>query len=345
MTEIVDLRSDTLTRPSPAMREVIASAEVGDDVFDEDPTINKLQEKVVALTGMEAALFVPSGTMANQLAIRCQTQIGDEVLLDDCGHVMNYEAGAIAAISAVIPRQIHATNGFITAGQVVSNVRCEDDHHAPLSLVVLENTHNMAGGTVFPLSEMQAIREVTAQRAIAVHIDGARIFNASVAAGVPLTEYARCCDTLSFCFSKGLGAPVGSMLVGSAETIGLARRMRKMLGGGMRQSGLLAAAAIYALDHNVKRLADDHRHARELAAAIDRTKHFSLLSGPPETNIVFMCIKDSDAADAVCEKLADYGVLAFSTKPDRIRFVFHLDINDDQAAQTVRAIEQLDQIY
>jgi len=342
MTEIIDLRSDTMTKPSAAMRQAIAAADVGDDVFDEDPTIHKLQEKVVALTGMQAALFVPSGTMANQLAIRCQTVIGDEALLDAGGHVLNYEAGGIAAISGVIPRSISSERGVVTAQTIESHLRAVNDHHAPVRLVILENTHNMAGGTIFPLTEQKRIRELTRSRGIAVHVDGARIFNASVATGVSIAEYASCCDTLAFCFSKGLGAPVGSMIAGSSETIALARRMRKMLGGGMRQAGLLAAAAIYALDHNIEGLADDHRRARDLASSIEACDNFSLYDGAPETNILFMRVDTPGGAQPVVDKLAQLGVLALATQMNRIRFVTHLDINDDQIAKAKEMLVQVD---
>ena len=342
MSQIVDLRSDTLTVPSPEMRKRMAAAEVGDDVFGEDPTVNRLQAVAAELAGKETALFVPSGTMANQLAVRCQTRLGDEVLMERSCHIINYEAGGMAAISGTLSRQIPGENGKITAAQIEKHLRPQNDHYAPVSLVTLENTHNNAGGTVFPISEMEAIASLARERNFAVHIDGARIFNASVAAGVSVAEYGRFCDTMSFCFSKGLGAPIGSVLTGSVAVIGFARRMRKMLGGGMRQAGIIAAAALYTLEQNIDRLAEDHRRASELATGLAELKHFTLPCGEPETNIILLETDLAGGAPAVVDSLAGEGVLLLPRNEKLMRLVTHLDIDDAGIARALTAFRKID---
>ncbi len=351
MSTVVDLRSDTFTRPTPAMRAAIAAAEVGDDVFGEDPTVNRLEEHASDLTGKEAALFVPSGTMANQLAIRSQTSPGDEILLEEGTHPYNFESGAPAALSGVQVRPLRGERGVFTAEQMAQHLRGYDDHYAPVTLVVVENTNNRAGGALFPLGELERIWELARASGLNLHIDGARIFNASIAAGVPVSAYGSHCHSLSFCFSKGLGAPVGSVLCGSRDLIKRARRFRKMFGGGMRQAGFLAAAALHALEHHVERLADDHARATRLAAGIAAAEGFRVVNDPPDTNIL---VVDADAvvlrgkrspeqtlAAAVCTALGDRQVLALTVGPSRLRLVTHLDVDDDGIGRAIRAFEEI----
>jgi threonine aldolase len=324
-----------MTRPTTAMRAAIAAAEVGDDVFGEDPTILRLQERAAAIAGKEAALFVPSGTMANQLAIRTQTQPGDEILLEQDSHPFNYESGAPAVLSGAQIRALPGERGVIRAGQIAAALRGTNDHYAPQTLIIVENTHNRAGGAVFPLGEIARISALAREQGLALHMDGARIFNAAVASGQPVAEYARLSDTISFCFSKGLGAPVGSVLAGSRELVGRARRFRKMLGGGMRQAGILAAAALHALDHHVERLAEDHARARRLAAALAEAPRLRVVNDPPETNIVLVEV-DGPPAPQFCQALQAEDVWVLPVSPVRMRLVTHLDVND---AGIDRAIE------
>ncbi|MCP4645531.1 MAG: aminotransferase class I/II-fold pyridoxal phosphate-dependent enzyme [bacterium] len=327
----VDLRSDTVTKPSLAMREAMAEAEVGDDVMGEDPTVNRLQQRVSEMAGMEAALFVPSGTMANLLAVLAQTRPGDTVALHRDSHPFNYESGNLAMVAGVLTRTADGPCGVMSPEDVAPHIIPGDDHHfSPTTLVCLENTTNRGGGAVYSVSETQKIAGLVHDHGLRLHCDGARIFNACVATGATLTDYAGHVDTLSFCFSKGLGAPVGSVLVGDVDTIDRAHRFRKMLGGGMRQAGILAAAALYALEHNVCKLADDHRRAAAFRAALEDVCTFPF---PSPTNIVFV---DVDDAQACMERLAEQGVLVGATGPNRIRAVFHLDVDD---AGLDRAIE------
>ena len=335
MRGIVDLRSDTLTKPSPEMRRAMAEAEVGDDVFGEDPTVNLLEKEIAARVGEEAALFVPSGTMANQIAIRSQAQPGDEILLEADCHVFNYESGGAAALAGLLPRQIKGARGMLTVAQIEEHLRGINDHYAPVSMILMENTHNVSGGAILPLDGMRAIAACAQARGLAVHVDGARIFNASVAAGVPVTEYAASCDTLSICFSKGLGAPVGSVLTGTREVITRARRFRKMLGGGMRQAGILAAAARYALAHHVERLAEDHARATRLAAAIGALEGFGIAADPPDTNIVLVNVTNDRSAPEVCEALAAQGLLCLPRNARQMRLVTHLGLGDDDITRAI----------
>jgi len=265
---MIDLRSDTVTKPSPAMREAMAQAEVGDDVFGEDPTVNRLQEVAARLLGKEAALFVPSGTMGNQLCVRLHTRPGDEIIVEAGAHVVRYESGAAAGLSGVQTHWLPGTRGILEADQIEAAIRPPDYHNPPTTLICLENTHNRGGGTIYPLETTKAIRKVAEARGIAMHLDGARLFNAVVVTGVPAAEYARHFETVTFCLSKGLGAPVGSLICADRERVVKLRRLRKMFGGGMRQAGILAAAGLYALEHNIARLAEDHAHAKRLAEAL-----------------------------------------------------------------------------
>ncbi|MCK4305378.1 MAG: aminotransferase class I/II-fold pyridoxal phosphate-dependent enzyme [Candidatus Eisenbacteria sp.] len=353
MPNLIDLRSDTVTQPTAEMRRAMAEADLGDDVFSEDPTVNHLQRRAAQLLGKDAAIFVPSGTMANQLAIRTQTNLGDEIILEQNAHILNHESGAAAAFSGVQTRQLPGRRGVITTEQIARCLRGSNDHYAPVSLVCLENTHNRAGGAVFPLDEMKRIYRLTRDRGLALHIDGARIFNASTCTGIPVSAYAACCDTISFCFSKGLGAPVGSVLLGTADLIARARRVRKMLGGGMRQAGIIAAGALHALEHHVERLADDHRRARGLAEGIASVAGFRVVNDPPETNIVIIGVKahptetaartaaSSRNAQEVCQALAQRSVLTLPVSDSEIRLVTHMDVDDDAVDQAVGAFRTL----
>ena len=334
----IDLRSDTVTRPDVGMRSAMAAAEVGDDVFGEDPTVNLLQERVASLLGKEAALFTPSGTMANQLALASQTQPGDEVLIDRAAHVVNYESGAGAALSGLQFRTFDSPVG----GFRVEDLRplCRAVHYwLPRTRVVeLENTHNGRGGEIFRIERMREIGEWARTQGYRVHLDGARLWNASVASGVPLHEYAACAHTVSVCFSKGLGAPVGSAVAGDAETIRRAHGFRKRWGGGMRQVGILAAAALYALDHNLPRLADDHRKARLLAAAVGRSSRLAM-AHPVETNILIIEVVDPDDTPvAVVEALKREGVLGAVWDDRRLRLVTHLDVSAEDVEKAAQIL-------
>ena len=332
MTEIIDLRSDTITRPTDAMRRAMAEAEVGDDMFGEDPTVRRLEERFCELTGMAAAVFVPSGTMANQLAIRAQTEPGDEVITHPESHIIHYESGAPAALSGVMPRFAQGPRGMFTANDVRALVRADDPHCCVSKLVTLENTHNRGGGKVWPIDQLQEVIDTAHDLGMRAHIDGARIWNASVASGQTVRAIVANADTVSACFSKGLGAPVGSALAGDAATIKRARRFRKQLGGSMRQAGILAAAALHALDHHLERLADDHANARALADRLAETPGVLLDPAEVETNIVFFDLDPRVGhAAAVCERCAAAGVRMFSEGPSRIRAVTNLHVSAAQA--------------
>ncbi|RME21669.1 MAG: low-specificity L-threonine aldolase [Deltaproteobacteria bacterium] len=331
---MIDLRSDTVTRPTPAMRRAVASAEVGDDVYGEDPTVNRLEALAAERLGKERALFLPSGTMGNQVAIRCHTEPGDEVIVEDGAHPFHYEAGGAALISGVLLRRIAGTAGVIDPAALQAEFRDEDVHHAPQRLVCVEDTSNRGGGTVWPLAHLDEVAAVAHRHGAATHMDGARLFNAVVASGIPATRRVRGYDTVTFCLSKGLGAPVGSLLCGPAEVIAKARRVRKALGGGMRQAGLLAAAGIHALEHHVDRLADDHARAAALARGLARR---GLEVQPPQTNMVYVTVDD---ARALVARLRDHGVLCGAVGADRIRLVLHLDIHDEDVDATLAAFDR-----
>ncbi len=342
MTNVIDLRSDTVTRPSPAMRQVMAAAEVGDDVFGEDPTVNRLQEQLAELLGKEAALFVPSGTMGNEIAVKCHTRPGDEVVCEAGCHVYNFESGAAPFLSGVQFRPIAGQRGVITVEQVEEAINPPPDHFPRTSLITVENTHNSAGGTIFPVAELERIYFLAKKRNLKLHLDGARIWNAAIAAGVSVKEYARHCDSISVCFSKGLGAPVGSAVAGSKEFITEAHRLRKLFGGGMRQVGILAAAAIYALDHNLERLQEDHRHARWLAEALAEMPGIKLDLESVQTNIVIFDIAETGRPAAeVVQKLKKNGVLVVPFGNARIRAVTHLDVSAQDIQRAVEVFKKV----
>jgi threonine aldolase len=329
VTDLIDLRSDTVTRPTPAMREAMARADVGDDVFGEDPTVNALEEEVARLTGKQAALFVPSGTMGNQLAIATQTRPGDDVVVGEGAHPVLYEAGAGAALSGV-QFSIAGRGGFYTPEELEAAVQPRAYWTPRTSLVAIENTHNRAGGRAWTLAGSIAIAEKARALGLAAHVDGARVWNASMALGVEVAALCAPFDTASVCFSKGLGAPVGSAFCATRALVEEARRFRKRWGGGMRQAGVLAAAALHALAHHRERLAEDHANARALAQALARVTRLRVDLAAVETNIVNVDV-DGSAAQLAREAQA-LGVLVIATGPRRLRLVTHLDVSREETA-------------
>jgi threonine aldolase len=331
---MIDLRSDTVTKPSPAMREAMAQAEVGDDVFGEDPTVNRLQDMAAHLLEKDAALFVPSGTMGNQLCVRLHTRPGDEIIVEAGAHVVRYESGAAAGLSGVQTRWLPGTRGILDVDQIEAAIRSPEYHNPPTTLICLENTHNRGGGTIYPLDMIKAIRKVAEARGIAMHLDGARLFNAVVATGIPAAEYARHFETVTFCLSKGLGAPVGSLICADRERVARLRRLRKMFGGGMRQAGILAAAGLYALEHNVARLAEDHAHAKRLAEALAGLPGVRINPTHVETNIVVLDVSETRrSADELLALLKAEGLLLVPLTTTTLRAVTHLDVSRDQIEQ------------
>ncbi len=342
VNDAIDLRSDTITRPTPGMREAIARAEVGDDVFGEDPTVNALQERVAALLGKEKAMFVASGTMGNATAIRAHTQPADEIIADSDSHFFNYETGGPAALSGCSTRLVHGKRGVFTADQVRAAVR-RDDQHLPVSrLIVIENTHNRGCGKVWPVERVAEIRQAADEFGLSMHLDGARLMNACVAGGRKPTDYTQYFDTVSICFSKGLGAPVGSAVAGGADLLKRAQRARKMFGGGMRQAGVLAAAALYALDHHVDRLADDHANAKRLATVLADCPGIVLDPATVETNIVYFDVEAPwHSAAELVERLAEVDVLCFALGPKQVRMVASLEATGDKIDAAVERIRKV----
>ncbi len=340
--KLIDLRSDTVTRPTPAMREAMARAEVGDDVYGEDPSVNALQERVAALLGKEAGLFVASGTMANQVSLGTLTRPGDEIVCDAGAHCISFESGALAALWGVQARAIPAERGLLDPAQVEAAIRPVHDVYPRTRVVEIENTHNRGGGAVYQLDRIHALAEVARRHGLHLYMDGARLWNACAATGLSPDEYAREATVVSVCLSKGLGAPVGSVVCGPKDLVQHARRLRKRLGGGMRQAGILAAAGLHALDHHVERLAEDHENARRLADHLVRLG--ATLVFPVETNLVFAAFAGRSAAD-VSKRFASEGVLANpeGSRPDALRFVTHLDVSradvDAAAERIARALQ------
>ena len=335
----IDLRSDTITQPDDAMREVMAHAVVGDDVLGDDPTVRELEQRTAALLGKEAAVFVPSGTMANQLAIRSLTRPGDAILLDANAHIYCYEAGAPAALAGVQVSLLDGARGQFTAAQLEAALPPRDDHFAPPSLVCIENTHNRGGGSVWPLEQIESVTTAARGHGLSLHLDGARLWNASVASGVSEAEYASHFDTVSVCFSKGLGAPVGSILAGTADVIAKARFYRKQQGGAMRQVGIIAAAARHALEHNRSRLADDHANGRALANGLAKLPGLEVDAAGVETNMVFIGTGDRDAG-ALAKRLEELGVRLLDTGPHTLRAVTNLTVSAEKVGQALTAFEQ-----
>jgi threonine aldolase len=347
--EAIDLRSDTVTRPTPAMREVMASAPVGDDVFRDDPSVLELERRVAELLGKEAALFVPSGTMANQLAVRSQTRSGDEIIVHSDCHILNYESGGAASLAGVTIRPVSSADGSLPLEQVRGLIHQTDDpHFAPTTLICMENTHNGAGGRIVDEVNWRAITRLARGRGIASHLDGARLMNAAVGSNTPASELAGPFDTVSLCLSKGLGAPVGSLLAGPSATMARAYRFRKMYGGGMRQAGILAAAGVHALDHHVERLADDHRRARWLAESFHGMDGLGVNLDSVQTNLVYFHIDsdhplaaaDPNGAPALVRLLAESDVW-ITGGAHRMRAVMHLDVDDADVERTIEVARSL----
>ena len=337
---MIDFRSDTVTLPTPAMLAYMQAAPLGDDVFGEDPSINALEAKTASLFGMEAGLFCPSGTMTNQLAIKTHTQAGDEVICEELSHIYQYEGGGIASNSGSSVKLLRGNRGRITAEQVLAAINPEDVHKPISKLVSLENTCNRGGGACYDFSEIEAIQKVAKSNGLGLHLDGARIFNAIVHKKEDPKQYGKVFDSISICLSKGLGAPVGSVLLGAAPFIKKARRWRKVFGGGMRQAGSLAAAAIYALDNHIERLKEDHAKALEIKTALLK-KDFVKEIFEVETNIVIAHIEGKYNATQLAAALKEKNILVIAMTPALIRFVVHLDITNEMLASTLETIEKL----
>ena len=339
MPDIIDLRSDTVTKPTPGMRRAMAEAEVGDDMVGEDPTVNRLEALCCELFGKEAAVFACSGTQSNQMAVRAHCRSGDELLINETGHIANFEAGGPAALSGVTVRTILAPGGMLDVGDLEGRIRANNQHLCPTRLVCIENTTNLGGGRAYPLAQIERIGRWAHRHGLQVHIDGARLFNAVVSQGYSAADVARHVDTVSVCFSKGLGCPMGSILVGDAEAIARARRARKLFGGALRQAGIVAAAAIYALENHVDRLADDHANARLLAEAIAETPGLSVDLDAVETNLVFFEVDaEWGTAAELSARLLQQNVKIGAVGPQRLRACTHLDVDRDDV---LRAVEVL----
>jgi len=333
----IDLRSDTVTKPTPAMRAVMAEAEVGDDVYGEDPTVNRLEAMAAELLGKEAALFVPTGVMGNQLAIRLHTRPGDEVIVESTSHLIRYEGGSASSLSGVQLCCVPGDRGRLSPESVEAAIRPRDLHNPPTTLVCLEQTHNAGGGSVYPLETIHRVTEVVRAYGLALHLDGARLFNAAVKTGVSAADYARPFDTVSFCLSKGLGAPVGSIVVSDAARVLKLRRLRKVFGGGMRQVGILAAAGVYALEHHIPRLAEDHVNAHHLATLLQDIPGVVVDVKAVETNMVMFQVPHSSKSTAML--LADCreaGVLLNAVGDRAFRVVTHLDVTRDDMVAASR---------
>jgi threonine aldolase len=338
---IIDLRSDTVTRPSAGMLDAMMTAPLGDDVFGDDPTVNLLEAKVAGMFGMEAALFCASGTMANQVAIKAHTQPGDEVICHELSHIYYYEGGGIAMNSGASVCLLPGEKGRINARQVLEHINPALDVHRPLTrLVSVENTMNKGGGSIYDFSELETIGQVCKENSLKYHLDGARLFNALVETPESPADFGGLFDSISICLSKGLGAPVGSVLIGTSEFIGKARRIRKVFGGGMRQAGILAAAGIYALDHHVQRLTEDHGRAKQLAKILKSLPWVESIV-EPESNLLFFNISPAFPAQQFLAKLRDKNIHTMALSPQTVRFVTHLDFTDDMLCETERVLKGL----
>ncbi len=338
--QIIDLRSDTVTQPSPGMRTAMADAAVGDDVFGDDPTVNLLEQRTAELLGKEAALFVPSGTMANQIALRCHTRPGDGLLLEENSHIYLYEAGAAAALSGLTCHLLPGERGIFTPDAVENAIRETNVHFPRSRLLSLENTHNRGGGTVWSLEQIDAVCQTARDNKMRLHLDGARLWNATAVTGIAESEYSSRFDSVSVCFSKGLGAPVGSVLAGRDELIQRARHIRKQFGGGMRQAGIIAAGAMYAMDHHRERLVEDHNNARRLAEGISSIPGLSIDPASVSTNMVYFDVMDQIAA-AVVDRLQELGVLVLALTPARIRAVTSLAVDEAAIDRALAIVSQI----
>ena len=339
---MIDLRSDTVTRPTEGMREAMYRAEVGDDVIDTDPTLEELQHRIATLLGKESAIFMPSGTMTNQIALRVHCKPGDEFLCESDCHIYNYEQGAFAQLSGLVAGTIQGDQGVLTLKELKDKIRPINEHMVETRLLCLENTHNRGSGKVLPQAHVISVCRWAHEHGLQTHLDGARLFNASVATGLSLEELADPFDSVSVCFSKGLGTPLGSCLAGTKEFVARARRARKLFGGGMRQVGIVAAAALYALDHHIDRLKIDHEHAKRLAATASRFDFLKVMGGEPETNILIFHIDEAwGTAQQFANELERRGVRVMAFSPTAIRMVTHLDVSSDQIDQACRSIHSI----
>ena len=337
---IVDFRSDTVTKPGKEMLDTMMLAKVGDDVFGEDPSINELEHLAATLFGMEAAMFCPSGTMTNQIAIKCHTQPGDEVICEESSHVYQYEGGGIAFNSGASVKLILGDRGRITAAQVQAAIQPDDPHRPHSSLVSLENTSNRGGGSCYDFEDIKKIQHVCKANELVFHLDGARLWNALVAKKQTPLQYGQVFDSISVCLSKSLGCPVGSLLLGKKELIKKARRVRKVFGGGMRQAGFLAAAGIYALNNNIERLEEDHQHAKQIAASLVTSKYVNHIL-PVETNIIIFETSESITAPELVARLKEKEILGYAIAPNRVRLVLHLDITPQMVEHTIDTFKLL----
>ena len=337
---MIDLRSDTVTQPTPEMRAHMLEAEVGDDVFEEDPSLNAFQQRMAAMFGMEAGLFVPSGTMGNQLGLMVLTRPCDEIILDEQAHIFNYESAAASMLSSVQLRTLAGEHGLLSADQIRPAIRNARDWEPTSRVIAVEHTANKGGGTCYDMNTLQQISELAGEHGLYFHIDGARIWNAITATGQKPEEFGELADTLSICFSKGLGAPVGSMILGSEKNIKKARKLRKVLGGGMRQAGLLAAAAEYAVDHHWPKLQDDHRRAKALCEVIQSCPSLEIDPQRVQSNIVIFDVKDRTAEHALSE-LQDHDIRMVPFGPNTIRATFHIQVDDNDLEQVSRTFKQL----
>lgn len=340
MINVIDLRSDTVTRPGKEMLDYMLKAEVGDDVFGDDPTAQFLEEKMAGMFGKEAAIFCPSGTMTNQIAIKVHTQPGEEIICDITSHVYNYEGGGIAFNSGCSVRLVHGVRGRMKPDQIHGNINPDNVHYPQTRLVIAENTSNKGGGSIYDINDLIQIGKICRENDLLFHLDGARLFNALVETGEKTEDYGKIFDSISVCFSKGLGAPVGSILTGSKDFIYKARRIRKVLGGGMRQVGYLAAAAIYAIENNVQRLKDDHRRAKELGSYLTSMNFIGEVM-PVQTNIIIFSLNDKYSQDEFLRLLNEKGLLAVGFGPQKIRMVTHLDYTDEMLSGTIDILKGL----
>jgi len=337
---VIDYRSDTVTKPTPGMMEAMMNARVGDDVFGEDPSINELESLAAKMFGMEASIFCPSGTMTNQIAIKCHTQPGDEVICDESAHLYQYEGGGIAFNSGASVKLLKGDRGRISADQVKLSINPDDTHKAHTSLACIENTSNRGGGSCYDFAEIKNIQKVCTENNLKFHLDGARLFNALVEKNETPKQYGEVFDSISICLSKSLGCPVGSLLLGKKDLIKKARRVRKVFGGGMRQGGFLAAAGIYALQNHVDRLKDDHVRAKQIGCAL-QNKNFVQMVLPVETNIIIIELDNSMTAPDFVEKMKKKDIIPYAITPNRVRFVVHLDITDGMIEKTIDMIDKM----
>lgn len=337
--KVIDLRSDTVTRPSPAMLQAMIAAEVGDDMMGEDPTVRKLEESIAEMFGHEAAVFACSGTQSNQMGVRVHCLPGDELLINETGHIANFEGGAPAALSGVTVRTINAPNGFLDVDSLEGKIRTDDQHYARTRLVCLENTTNLGGGHAYSLDHLQRVSNWAVENGLKRHLDGARIFNAIISEGYSTADVGECFDTISICFSKGLGCPMGSILTGTRSDIARARRIRKLFGGSLRQAGVIAATALYALENNIVRLQEDHDNARELANGLAAIEGLEVQADRVNSNLVYFEIQSAyGTAVQLAVALQEHGVLIGPMGGQRMRAVTHLDVSTEDIHTTLKAI-------